>query len=481
VKPRLSRGVRLRPDPRDGTPVLLSPERGLRLSATAAAIVGLCDGVRDVEAIVSELAARYAVTSVPPAADRARIEGDVRKLLADLRGRGLLEADDANGANGDGARAPRPAGEPRRDAPPSATQDATPDGAPYTLVAELTHRCALACPYCSNPRALVRGPEELTTEEWLRVVDDAAELGVMQLHLTGGEPLARADLEAIASRARARDLYVSLVTSGVPLEQGRLERLAPSLDHVQLSVQDAEGASSDRIAGIAAFDQKMRVAAWVKELGLPLTLNVVLHRENIDRVEAIVALAERLRADRLELANVQLVAWALENRGALLPNASSLERARTVAADARKRLDGQMQVVFVLPDWHADRPRACMDGWGRRFAVVAPDGAVLPCQAARGLPLDFETVRSRSLRAVWTDGEALSAYRGDAWMAEPCKSCDRREIDFGGCRCQAFALTGDLRATDPACALAPQHALVRAARDEAERPPARSLIYRGRG
>jgi pyrroloquinoline quinone biosynthesis protein E len=478
VRPRLARGVRLRPDPRDGAPVLLSPERGLRLSATAAAVVGLCDGARDVEAIVGELAARYAVARPD---DRARIDGDVRKLLEDLRGRGLIEAP----ANVDGvpeiSPLREPAGNLRTGAMPDARPDAAPDGAPYTLVAELTHRCPLACPYCSNPRALVRGPEELTTAEWLAVIDDAAALGVMQIHLSGGEPLARTDLETLAARARARDLYVSLVTSGVPLERQRLERLAPSLDHVQLSVQDAHADASDRIAGIPAFNQKMRVAAWVKELGLPLTLNVVLHRENIERVEDIIVLAERLGADRLELANVQLVSWALENRGALLPTAAALERARGIAAEARRRLDGRMQVVFVLPDWHADRPRACMDGWGRRFAVVAPDGAVLPCHAARGLPLDFETVRTRPLRAVWTDGEALGAFRGEAWMAEPCKSCDRRGIDFGGCRCQAFALTGDVRATDPACTLAPQHALVRAARDEAERPPERRLVFRGRG
>jgi PqqA peptide cyclase len=471
LKPRLSLGVRLRPDPRDGTPVLLSPERGLRLSATASAVVGLCDGTRDVEAIVGELAARYGASRPD---DRARVDGDVRKLLGDLHGRGLVV--DALAHERQASEAPPP-----RELPGEPPDRAALDGAPYTLVAELTHRCPLACPYCSNPRALARGPDELTTDEWLRVVDDAAALGVMQLHLSGGEPLARADLEAIAARARARDLYVSLVTSGVPLERARLERLAPSLDHVQLSVQDADGAASDRIAGVAAFDQKMRVAAWVKELGLPLTLNVVLHRENIERVGGIIALAERLGADRLELANVQLVSWALENRGALLPTAGALDGARAIAAEARRRLEGRMQVVFVLPDWHADRPRACMDGWGRRFAVVAPDGAVLPCQAARGLPLEFETVRSRPLRDVWTDGEALRAYRGDSWMGEPCKSCDRREIDYGGCRCQAFALTGDLRATDPACALSPQHALVRAARDEAERPPARLLVFRGRG
>ncbi len=469
MKPRFARGVRLRPDPRDGTPVLLSPERGLRLSATAAAVLGLCDGARDLDAIVSMLTIRYG-------ADRGRIDRDVRALLADLAGRGLIEGADA------GSRVQSlSAGGVSEDTLSEPPPPAAPDGAPYTLVAELTHRCPLACPYCSNPRNLVRASEELTTGEWLRVVDDAAALGVMQIHLSGGEPLARMDLEVIAERCHADDLYVSLVTSGVPLERARLERLAPSLDHVQLSVQDAEAAGSDRIAGFAGFEQKMRVAAWVRDLGLPMTLNVVLHRENIDHIADIVGMAERLGVARLELANVQLVSWALENRGALLPTAAALDRARVVAADARRRNEGRMQVVFVLPDWHADRPRACMDGWGRRFAVVAPDGAVLPCQAARGLPLTFETVRSRSLREVWTDGAALSAYRGDAWMAEPCKTCDRREVDFGGCRCQAFALTGDLHATDPACTLAPQHALVRAAREEAERPPERRFVFRGRG
>jgi pyrroloquinoline quinone biosynthesis protein E len=461
MKPRLARGVRVRPDPRDGRPVLLSPERGLRLSPTAAATVALLDGVLDLAGIVSKLTIEY------PGAGRARIDADVRSLLHDLRLRGLVEG--ADGGLQGAAEAPVP--------------DALPEpaaAAPYTLVAELTHRCALACPYCSNPRALVGGQDELTTDEWLRVMDDAAQLGVMQVHLSGGEPLARADLELIAGRAHAGDLYVSLVTSGVPLERARLERLAPSLDHVQLSVQDAEAGPSDRIAGMAAFDQKMRVASFVKELGLPFTLNVVLHRENIGRVGDVIAMAERLGADRLELANVQLVSWALENRGALLPSAHALEAARDTASEARKRLEGRMQVVFVLPDWHADRPRACMDGWGRRFVVVAPDGAVLPCQAARSLPLVFETVRSRPLAEVWAGGEAMCAFRGDAWMADPCKSCDRREVDFGGCRCQAFALTGDLHATDPACSLSPRHGLVRAAREEAERPAARRLVYRGR-
>ncbi len=465
MRPRLARGARIRLDPRDGTPVLLSPERGLRLSATAAAVVGLCDGERDLASLVDELVARFG------GAERTRVDSDVRVLLADLRGRGVI--DDADGP---GVTAPEL---PSRD-PEGAVPEPAGEATPYTLVAELTHRCALACPYCSNPRELTRGGDELTTDEWVRVVDDAASLGVMQVHLSGGEPLARADLEAIAARARARDLYVSLVTSGVPLDRPRLERLAPSLDHVQLSIQDANEAASDRIADYPAWGQKMRVAAWSKELGLPLTINVVLHRDNIDRVEDLIAMAERLGADRLELANVQLVSWALENRAALLPSSAKLERARFIAAEARRRVEGRMQIVFVLPDWHAGRPRACMDGWGRRFVVVAPDGAVLPCQAARSLPLSFESVRSRPLQAIWRTSTALCAYRGESWMPEPCKSCEHRHADFGGCRCQAFALTGDAGATDPACSLSPRHALVRAARDEAENPAPQRFVFRGR-
>jgi pyrroloquinoline quinone biosynthesis protein E len=460
MKPRLSPKARVRPDPRDGRPVLLSPERGLRLGDTAAAIVALCDGTRTVDAIVDELTARYG-------AERARVAADVSSLLADLRGRALVEGVDAPGL--------------RVDSPP--TPLASEGGGlatPYTLVAELTHRCPLACPYCSNPRDLVRAHDELTTDEWLRVLDEAADLGVMQVHLSGGEPLARSDLERIAARARERDLYVNLVTSGMPLERERLQRLAPSLDCVQLSVQDAGAASSDRIAGLTSHAQKMRVAAWVKELGLPLTINVVLHRANLDGVEAIVAMAERLGADRLELANVQLVSWALANADGLLPGRTQIDRARVVAHDARERLRGRMEVVFVLPDWHADRPRACMDGWGRRFVVVAPDGAVLPCHAARSLPLAFEGVRDGPLARVWREGKAMQAFRGEAWMPDPCRGCDRRTLDFGGCRCQAFALTGDARATDPACGLSPQHAIILLARDKAEQEGERRWIYRGR-
>ncbi len=461
MKPRLSRKARIRPDPRDGQPVLLSPERGLRLGPTAAAIVGLCDGTREVDGIVDELQARYG-------ADRTRVAADVLALLTDLHARALLEGFEpvAHASTKMGAGVEPPASK---------------DDSPYTLVAELTHRCPLACPYCSNPRELVRAGSEMSTDEWLRVVDEAAELGVMQVHLSGGEPLARKDLEAIAARGRARDLYVNLVTSGIPLERARLERLAPSLDHVQLSVQDATPASSDRVAGLASWDAKMRVASWVKELGLPLTLNVVLHRANLDHVDAIVAMAERAGADRLELANVQMVTWALENADRLLPTRAQLDHARTVAHAARERLAGRVEVVFVLPDWHADRPRACMDGWGRRFVVVAPDGTVLPCHAARSLPLKFDSIRGDSLSRVWHGSEGMRAFRGTDWMPEPCSSCDRRDVDHGGCRCQAFALTGDAKATDPACSLAPAHGLVVQARARAEADRREPVwVYRGR-
>ncbi len=391
MRPRLSPKARVRKDPRDGAPVLLSPERGLRLSETAAATLGLCDGTRTFDGIVDALLVRY------PGAERSRIARDVLTLLSDLRRRALIDGM---------AASEKTEMAPEVDRLAASSQEFS----PYTLVAELTHRCPLACPYCSNPNDLVRAHDELRTDEWTRVLDEAAALGVMQMHLTGGEPLARSDLESIASHARSLDLYVNLVTSGLPLDRARLERLAPSLDHVQLSVQDADPASSDRIAGTVAFEAKMRVALWVKELGLPLTLNVVLHRSNLDRVEEVVALGERLSVDRLELANVQLVSWAHRNVAALLPTRAQIEHARTVAQAAARRLEGRMEVVFVLPDWHADRPRACMDGWGRRFVVVAPDGVVLPCHAARSLPLAFAGVREGSLERAWRDAPGMQQF-----------------------------------------------------------------------
>ncbi|HEX9418167.1 MAG TPA: pyrroloquinoline quinone biosynthesis protein PqqE, partial [Methylomirabilota bacterium] len=265
---------------------------------------------------------------------------------------------------------------------------------PYTLVAELTYRCPLRCVYCSNPVDYGRHTDGLDTADWLRVFREAEELGVVQLHLTGGEPLLRDDLEALIEGARAVDLYTNLITSGIPLSRERLARLRPlGLDNVQVSIQDVAAPSSDRIAGLRAFERKLEVARWVKELGFPLTLNVVLHRENLGHIEEIVALAEALAADRLELANTQYVGWALVNRRALLPTAAQLDEARRASAAAHARLRGKMEVLFVMPDYYSEFPKACMDGWGRRFLVVSPDGLVLPCHAAHTLPgLVFENV-----------------------------------------------------------------------------------------
>jgi pyrroloquinoline quinone biosynthesis protein E len=340
---------------------------------------------------------------------------------------------------------------------------------PYTLIAELTYRCPLRCPYCSNPLDYARHDRELDTETWRRVFREAEALGVVQVNLTGGEPLVRSDLESLVEEARALDLYTNLITSGIPLARERLAGLRRlGLDNVQVSVQDVAAPASDRIAGLRSFDRKLEVARWVKELGFPLTLNVVLHRDNLDHVGEVIAFAESLSADRLELANTQYLGWALLNRAALLPAREQLDRAREIAAAARQRLRGRMEVLFVLPDYYSEFPKACMDGWGRRFLLVSPDGLALPCHVAHTLPgIDWDNVRDRPLEEIWRDSPGFNRYRGEEWMPEPCRSCERRAVDYGGCRCQAFHLTGDAAATDPACALSRDHGLVEAARERA--------------
>jgi pyrroloquinoline quinone biosynthesis protein E len=368
----------------------------------------------------------------------------------------------------------------------SAPAPATDAPRPYTLVAELTHRCPLACPYCSNPLELAGRASELDTKTWLRVFEEAEALGVVQLHLTGGEPLARADLEELAAGARALGLYTNLVTSGVPLARERREALARAgLDHVQVSLQSTDPARAREIAGYDAHAHKRDVLRWVKELGLPLTVNVVLHRTNLSEIDALVALAEEARADRLELANTQYLAWAHENRDALLPTREQIALAGEKAAGHAARLRGKMDVLFVKPDYFGATPKACMDGWARRFVLVTPEGDVLPCHAAKSLPgLAFENVTERSLGAIWASAPAMNAFRGDAWMPEPCRSCERKAIDFGGCRCQAYLLTGDPAATDPACSLAPAHARILEAHERAAATtaaaPERRFVYRGR-
>jgi PqqA peptide cyclase len=335
---------------------------------------------------------------------------------------------------------------------------------PYVLVAELTYRCPLRCAYCSNPTQ-VEDRAALDGADWQRVLGEASELGVVQVHFTGGEPLLRDDLEVLVARAAQLELYSNLITSGLPLTRERLAGLqAAGLCALQLSFQAARLGSSAQIAGVDAFAHKREVARWVRELELPLTINVVLHRQNLDEVNQIIALAEELGAERLELANTQYLGWAYQNRAALMPSLAQLDAARTVVAAARARLRGKMEILFVLPDYHGDRPRTCMNGWGERYVVVTPDGRAMPCHAAHVLPLAFPDLRTQSLASAWHDSEAFQKYRGTAYLSEPCQSCDQREIDHGGCRCQAFLLTGDATAADPVCGLSPRHDLVVAAR-----------------
>ena len=335
---------------------------------------------------------------------------------------------------------------------------------PLNLIAELTYRCPLRCPYCSNPVGYERTRDGLDARAWGRVMHEAAALGVLHVGLTGGEPSARDDLEEIVAAAAGARLFTHLVTAGMPLSPERLAGLARAgLRSVQLSIQDAQPEASDRIAGTPSFERKLAIARAARALGLPLVLNVVLHRHNLDRVREIIELARREGAERLELANTQYHGWALENREALLPSREQLDAAARVVDEERSRAG--LEILYVLPDYFADRPKPCMGGWGRKSLVVAPDGVVLPCQAAASLPgLEFWRVGEHSLEACWADAPGMNAYRGEAWMPEPCRSCDRRAVDFGGCRCQAFQLTGDAGRTDPACALAPDHEVVLAAR-----------------
>ncbi len=336
---------------------------------------------------------------------------------------------------------------------------------PLGLLAELTHRCPLGCPYCSNPLALDPRTDELDTQTWARVFREAAGLGVLQVHLSGGEPGARRDLIAITAAARDAGLYTNLITSAVGITADTLGKLAEAgLDHVQISIQDCEPASADHIAGYkGAFVRKRALAAEVVRLKIPLTVNAVMHRANIDRLEEMVALALSLGAKRVEIAHAQYYGWALKNRGALMPSAEQVKRAASAVEELRRRHHGAIVIDAVVPDYYARLPKPCVGGWGRRSLNVTPAGRVLPCHAAESIPgLEFWSVRDRSLADIWANSPAFNAFRGTGWMQEPCQSCARRDIDFGGCRCQAFALTGDARATDPVCHLAPRHGEVAA-------------------
>ena len=349
---------------------------------------------------------------------------------------------------------------------------------PYALLAEITYRCPLHCPYCSNPvavslREAPRRPQgdgytngELTTDEWKRVIREAAALGVLQIGFSGGEPLSRRDLAELICAAREAKLYTNLITSGIGLDDDRVLALRDAgLDSIQLSFQSDESSLADEIAGARAHKRKLEVAAKIRVAGIPLSLNFVIHRQNIDRLEQIIDLAEALGPERVELANVQFYGWAFRNRAALLPTREQVDRARHIATAAKERLTGKIDLFYVLPDYYETRPKPCLNGWGQRYLTVNPTGDVLPCPtASSAMPdLPFENVRARNLDWIWRESESFKRFRGTEWMPEPCRSCPQKEIDFGGCRCQAALLTGKAANTDPVCEFSPKRGSVDAA------------------
>jgi pyrroloquinoline quinone biosynthesis protein E len=336
---------------------------------------------------------------------------------------------------------------------------------PLALIAEVTHRCPLHCVYCSNPLELAAAKTELTSDEWLRVFVEASGLGVLHLHLSGGEPLARSDLTALVDGAHKAGLYTNLITSGIGMSRDRLQQLVEAgLDHIQLSFQDSDEAQANWIAGAKVHSRKIELAGWIKSHSIAFTANLVVHRHNLDRLGTMISFLETFQPDHIEIANAQYYGWALRNRTALMPTREQIERAIGTVTASQQRLQGKIRIDFVVADYHASFPKACMGGWGRVTMLIDPGGQAMPCHAAGVIPgLKFDSVRNSSLEWIWRESSVFNAFRGESWMPEPCRSCERRTEDFGGCRCQAFLLAGDARLTDPVCSLAPTHAVVESA------------------
>jgi pyrroloquinoline quinone biosynthesis protein E len=328
---------------------------------------------------------------------------------------------------------------------------------PLVLVAELTHRCPLHCVYCSNPIELTKRDTEMPTETWVRIFEEAAAAGVLQADLTGGEPLTRADVVQLVRAGREVGLYMSLITSGLPLNEAKLEALVEAgLDHFQLSFQGANAQTALEISNTTSHAHKLRVLNWLKKWHVGVTLNFVIHRQNVQELEGMLALVEEHQPSKVEFASVQYYGWGFANRGALLPTRKQLDQCVETLKAAEKKMRGKTRIVFVVPDYYAKYPKPCVGGWGRKLILVSPDGTALPCHAASVIPgLRFENVKEKSLHEIWENSTAFRRFRGEDWMQEPCKSCERRHQDFGGCRCQAFLLAGDASSTDPVCSLAP--------------------------
>ncbi|MGB4246980.1 MAG: pyrroloquinoline quinone biosynthesis protein PqqE [Pseudohongiellaceae bacterium] len=344
---------------------------------------------------------------------------------------------------------------------------------PLWVNAEITYKCPLHCVFCYNPLNYTSTYDsELTTEEWLKAFREARALGAVQLGISGGEPLVRKDAEILVAEASKMGYYVNLLTSGVGLTEERIAAFkAGGLGQIQLSFQDSTKEMNDFLSSTKTFDLKLKVARLIKQYDYPMVLNVVLHRLNIDHIEQILEMAEAMEADHVELANSQYYAWALKNREYLMPSREQIQKAEAVTERFRKRLGKKMKLYFIMPDYYSDRPKACMNGWGSVFLNIAPDGLALPCHEARMLPgLEFPNVRDHDVRWIWNESRAFNLYRGDSWMQEPCRSCDERGKDFGGCRCQAYMLTGDATNADPVCSKSHHHGLITEQVDLAQKP-----------
>ncbi len=328
---------------------------------------------------------------------------------------------------------------------------------PYAMLCELTHRCPLSCPYCSNPLELELKSNEVSTDLWKTALSDGVRIGILQAHFSGGEPTARKDLEELVNHASKIGLYTNLITSGVLINEDRLKKLYDAgLDHVQVSIQDTDPKNSEKIAGFKGHKKKIETCGLIRKVGLPLTVNAVMHRQNLHNLKNMIELAVELDAERLEVAQVQYYGWALKNQTVFLPTREQLDKATIIVEEARIKYKGILAIDYVVPDYYAKKPKSCMGGWGRQFLNITPAGKVLPCHAAESLNfLNFDNLKEKSLAWIWEHSEAFNRFRGTDWMPEPCQSCDRREIDWGGCRCQAFALTGNADATDPTCEFSP--------------------------
>ncbi|QGM99003.1 pyrroloquinoline quinone biosynthesis protein PqqE [Methylocystis parvus] len=459
-RPAFTRYARLHDDRARQRTVILAPERAYELDPIGLIVLKAIDG----ETTIAELCARLAAQYKAPLDVITR---DVTNLLQGLADKRLLR-------DGVDLFSPPKLSDFASSVAPFA-------GGPAGLLAELTHRCPLQCPYCSNPLELEKSNVEMTAAQWGETFRQAASIGALQLHLSGGEPTARRDLEEILTYAVEAGLYTNLVTSAVLLTREKLERLARiGLDHVQVSIQDVVPESADRISAFEGGVPKKRdVARWTRELGMGLTINAPMHRQNIAHLPQIIDFAVEVDAQRIEIAHIQYYAWAQENRAALIPTRETFMETVGIVDAAKKRLQGVLNFDFVIHDHYATRPKQCTGGWGRSIMVVTPSGKALPCHAAQTIPhLTFDDVRTRDLGDIWRNGAAFNAYRGVEWMKEPCRSCDRREIDYGGCRCQALAVAGDAAATDPACHLSPDHARFAAFAETESHAPPPAYIYR---